>query len=121
MADEEKRVARTAGVSGEFRVGDLTITPEGTELTLDEWKTVAEAAVVNHVIVRLDEDFTPEQLRKQQATEETDPKLEGVEAVDESQPTDDSATGTTVDQGAAVESQPTPTTAAGRRGAKSGG
>lgn len=56
MADD-KRVVRTAGVYGTFIVGDITITPEGVEVSRDEWLTIAESAVVNQVVVRLDEDF----------------------------------------------------------------
>jgi hypothetical protein len=66
MADET-RLVRTAGVAGEFRLpgllntpegpADLVITPEGTEVTQEQWLAVAEAATVNHVIVRLDEEF----------------------------------------------------------------
>lgn len=59
MADD-KRVVRTAGVYGTFHVGDVTITPEGTEVSFEEWKTVAAAAVENQVVVRLDEDFPGE-------------------------------------------------------------
>lgn len=113
MADEEKRVARTAGVSGTFHVGDLTITPEGVEVTQDQWENeVAPAAAANHVVVRLDEDFRPRILQKQ----------------DQEQVPDDSATETkteeTVDanQGTAVDGQPpAPGTGTARRGAKSGG
>jgi len=66
MADE-KRIVRTAGVAGTFVLSgllqteegpaDLVITPEGTEVTREQWEAVAKAATENHVIVRLDEDF----------------------------------------------------------------
>lgn len=69
MADD-KRVVRTAGVSGTFVLpglldtddgpADLTITPEGVEVTREQWLAVAAAATQNHVIVRLDEDFPVE-------------------------------------------------------------
>lgn len=66
MADE-KRVVRTAGISGTLRMpglletddgpADLDITPEGVEVTQAQWEKIAEAATANHVVVRLDEDF----------------------------------------------------------------
>ena len=69
MADE-KRVVRTAGVFGTFVLpglaetdegpGDLEITPHGVEVTFDQWLAIAEAAEVNAVVVRLDEDFPGE-------------------------------------------------------------
>lgn len=69
MADE-KRVVRTAGVYGDFVLPgaqegddgptDLVITPHGTEVTFEQWLTVADAAEVNAVVVRLDEDFPAE-------------------------------------------------------------
>lgn len=67
MADETTRLVRTAGVSGEFRLpglldtpdgpADLVITPDGVEVTKEQWLAVADAATTNHVIVRLDEEF----------------------------------------------------------------
>jgi hypothetical protein len=105
MADE-KRVARTAGESGTFHVGDLTITPEGTELTRDEWMTVADAAVVSHVIVRLDEEFPPQAEPK--AAEETDAGAAG----ENKEQTQD--TGTAVDGAPAPASSSTGTTRKGR-------
>jgi hypothetical protein len=85
MADE-KRVVRTAGVSGEFRLpglletddgpADLVITPEGTEVTQEQWLAVAEAATTNHVIVRLDEDF-PVAVESTPETETQSPPPDG--------------------------------------------
>ena len=70
MADE-KRVVRTAGVYGDFVLPglgkdddgndtDLVVTPAGTEVTFEQWLTIADAAEVNAVVVRLDEDFPGE-------------------------------------------------------------
>lgn len=69
MADET-RVVRTAGVYGTFVLpgarttpdgpADLQVTPEGTEITFEEWQILAKAAVDNQVVVRLDEDFPAE-------------------------------------------------------------
>lgn len=69
MADE-KRVVRTAGVYGTFVLpglaqtdegpGDLEVTPHGVEVTFEQWMAIAEAAEVNAVVVRLDEDFPGE-------------------------------------------------------------
>lgn len=60
MADDSKRVVRTPGMYGTFHVGDVTITPDGTEIDYEQWKTIAAAAVTNRVVVRLDEDFPAE-------------------------------------------------------------
>lgn len=70
MADE-KRVVRTAGVYGTFvlpglgtddegNTADLAVTPHGVEVTFDQWLAIADAAEVNAVVVRLDEDFPGE-------------------------------------------------------------
>lgn len=70
MADE-KRTVRTAGVYGDFvfpglgrddegNEADLVVTPHGTDVTFDQWMAVADAAEVNAVVVRLDEDFPAE-------------------------------------------------------------
>jgi hypothetical protein len=115
MADEEKRVARTAGVSGTFHVGDLTITPEGVEVTQDQWENeVAPAAAANHVVVRLDEDFRPRILQKQDQEQEQVPDDSATEAKTEE--TADASQGTAVDG-----QPPAPGTGTARRGAKSGG
>lgn len=80
MADD-KRLARTAGVYGTFHVGDVTITPEGTEVSFEEWKTVAAAAVANQVVIRLDEDFSGELYAAEAAkrVEETSAPTDGTE------------------------------------------
>lgn len=78
MADE-KRVVRTAGISGTLRMpglletddgpADLDITPDGVEVTRAQWDKIAEAATANHVVVRLDEDFPPLQAELESAPE----------------------------------------------------
>lgn len=70
MADE-KRTVRTAGVYGDFVLPglgkdddgndtDLVVSPHGVEVTFDQWLVIADAAEVNAVVVRLDEDFPAE-------------------------------------------------------------
>lgn len=115
MADDEKqtetRVARTAGVAGTLHVGELEITPEGTELTREQWDEVAAAAVQNHVIVRLDEEFPPRpELMKADADANTEKPETGVEETEQT---------SGPEQGPAVDQQ-TPTPAAGRRGRTGG-
>jgi len=119
MADET-RVVRTAGVYGNFVLpglldtddgpADLVITPDGAEITFEQWKVVAEAATANHVVVRLDEDFPGE--------------LYAAELEKHQQAKADAASGNATGTGS---SEPTPqvdgtdTSTGGRRGAKSGG
>lgn len=57
MADEDKRVAYTTGIGGNLIVGDLEITPEGTEVTREQWTTVRDAAAQARLHVSLDKDF----------------------------------------------------------------
>lgn len=113
MADDEKteetRVARTAGSSGTFHVGELTVTPQGTELTRDQWLTVADAAVVNHVIVRLDEEFS----RPAEEAQEPDVSTTGsatAQGVDAEPGTNDPKT---QDSGTEVDGTPPPVPSTG--------
>lgn len=115
MADET-RVVRTAGVSGEFRLPglahgddgpeDLVITPDGIDVTRDQWLTVADAATTNHVIVRLDEDF-PVQIAETKAPAAGD-ESPGEPSGAETKTEDVTSTGTSVDGGT-----PPPATSAG--------
>lgn len=57
MADEDKRVAYTTGIGGTLIVGDLVITPEGTEVTREQWTTVRDAAAQSRLQISLDRDF----------------------------------------------------------------
>jgi len=104
MADET-RVARTAGISGTLRLpglldtpdgpADLDITPEGVEVTRDQWTKIAAAATANHVVVRLDEDF-PFQPPAEEAPKTADNGPETAEA-DATTETKTEDTGTAVD------------------------
>lgn len=113
MADET-RVARTAGISGTLRLpgfletpdgpADLDITPEGTEVTREQWEAISEAAAAGHVVVRLDEDFPFEPAAEEAPkTADTGPEAAGTgetktedtgTAVDGSTPPAPSSTGT---------------------------
>jgi len=80
---EEKRVARTASISGNFVVGDLTITPEGVELTKEQWISVRDAGFANGVRVALDDEFSPE-VQEAPEPESTDAEAPGKQSPEKS-------------------------------------
>ena len=117
MADE-KRVARTAGISGTLVMSglaetdegpaDLVITPDGVEVTEAQWKVIAEAATANHVVVRLDEDFPVTAAQDSAPEAEGSAATGGGESKEQVQTQD---TGTAVDGTEAPASSSTGTTA----------
>lgn len=117
MADE-KRVVRTAGISGTLRMpglletddgpADLDITPDGVEVTRAQWEKIAEAATANHVVVRLDEDFPVI------VAEESAPETTGT-------PTPDGASGNTkTEEPAAADGGETPSAPASGTSSRKG-
>jgi hypothetical protein len=59
MTDAETRVVRTNGFVSEFQSGvdDLVITPEGVDVTEDQYKQLRDVAFASHITLHLDEEF----------------------------------------------------------------